>query len=500
MPGHEQDRTSGDSGTPAVEEAEIVKEGGPDIAPPRPGKAAAGTIRQASSEADGPFKKTAGFIRTGRTWMFTRPDSLPSMAFKGLVFGIIAAIASGIAVVIWQGWYQQTETVAPIDGDMIESRLAALEEQIPALASRATDSEASIVSLQSFAVDLEAVRSLFAEAGPGEAGSVLRQIDDLQARHNDLGERFGIIAGNQAQLQTASTRQQAEQENIAGQINALGLELDLIRQSLQGISDTGRTVSDQDQVAASDAINRQHIDRLGEQINAIAVTLDRTTREHGEILPRLTKLEQDIAFTIAAQMTLATDIITIQDHLAVLSEQVPDNQQTVGIVLFNLGVAVRTGSPYLTLLEDSGIADRDLPPALAEHAASGIPTMDELLVELDALSRLAVRQNQAAGATGFVGEIGQFFKSLVAIRPLTPMEGDTTRAILSRARFALERGAIDEALVIMDELQPEAAAVMADWIASASARTSVMRALRELNRSSAPPENRTDGETEPTPS
>jgi hypothetical protein len=60
---------------------------------------------------------------------------------------------------------------------------------------------------------------------------------------------------------------------------------------------------------------------------------------------------------------------------------------------------------------------------------------------------------------------------------LTPQEGTTPEAILSRADFAVTEGRLADALAEIATLPPDIQAVFADWTAKANARLAVDTAL-----------------------
>jgi hypothetical protein len=76
--------------------------------------------------------------------------------------------------------------------------------------------------------------------------------------------------------------------------------------------------------------------------------------------------------------------------------------------------------------------------------------------------------------------IATFLRNQTGARSLTPRDGMTTDAILSRAEAAVRRADLDAALTELDDLPPAPAAAMADWRAQLETRQAALAALADL--------------------
>jgi hypothetical protein len=144
------------------------------------------------------------------------------------------------------------------------------------------------------------------------------------------------------------------------------------------------------------------------------------------------------------------------------------------LALDRLRAAAATG-PFETELQALG--DADLIAALTPHAA-GVSTVADLQSAFPDLVRQALDVARAAeGDKGWGARFLDFLAAQTGARPLTPQEGTTPDAILSRADFAVTEGRLADALSELAALPPDVEAVFANWTAGATARIAVDTAL-----------------------
>lgn len=146
--------------------------------------------------------------------------------------------------------------------------------------------------------------------------------------------------------------------------------------------------------------------------------------------------------------------------------------------LGRIGAALEAGVPYATALADLG---GEVPPVLADHAATGLPA----LTALQAAFPDAARRGLEAAITADMGaswteRVTNFLRTQTGARSLTPREGNDPDAILSRAEAALAKGDVAAALAEVATLPDPAKAAMADWSAQADLRQQAVQALTAL--------------------
>lgn len=123
----------------------------------------------------------------------------------------------------------------------------------------------------------------------------------------------------------------------------------------------------------------------------------------------------------------------------------------------------------------------DVAPALATHAATGLPTLDALQDSFPASARLALEAALRANmGESWTSRVSTFLRSQTGARSLTPREGNDPDAILSRAEAALTQADLDTTLSEIATLPPEAVLAMEDWTTLADRRRQAEIALADL--------------------
>lgn len=140
--------------------------------------------------------------------------------------------------------------------------------------------------------------------------------------------------------------------------------------------------------------------------------------------------------------------------------------------------AVDSGAPYADALADLVAAGGgDIPEALAANAASGVPSISTLQTEFPGAARAALSADRAtSGDSG----LGSFLQRQLGARSVTPREGDSTDAVLSRAEAALREGRLGDGLAELDALPDPAKDAMSGWMAQAQTRHDALVAADEL--------------------
>ena len=128
-----------------------------------------------------------------------------------------------------------------------------------------------------------------------------------------------------------------------------------------------------------------------------------------------------------------------------------------------IAAALEIGSPFqdaLALLRPH----IEIPQTLELASEGGVATVPELQDSFTDAAHSAIRASiQADAEDSVVGRMGAFLNAQVANRSLTPQEGNSTDAILSRAEHALRQGDLKATASEISTLSPEAANGMAEW-------------------------------------
>ncbi|WP_425074286.1 COG4223 family protein [Sagittula sp. S175] len=145
--------------------------------------------------------------------------------------------------------------------------------------------------------------------------------------------------------------------------------------------------------------------------------------------------------------------------------------------LADVTARVQEGQPFaepLAIVAENGVTVTD---ALSATADEGVPTVAALAASFpdaarDALAASRKAQSPEGEASG--GGLGAFFQSQLGARSVTPQEGSSTDAILSRAEAAVRNGELATALTELEALPAEAKAAMDAWIARANQRSDAL--------------------------
>ena len=144
-----------------------------------------------------------------------------------------------------------------------------------------------------------------------------------------------------------------------------------------------------------------------------------------------------------------------------------------------LQAALDSGAPYTSAL--AALAPAVLPQVLADHASSGLPTLQSLRQAFPDAARAALEAALKAGTNeSWTDRATAFLRGQTGARSLTPREGTDPDAVLSRAEAALTAGDLTTALAEVAALPPEGQTAMADWLARAQLRQDAAQAVQSL--------------------
>ena len=156
---------------------------------------------------------------------------------------------------------------------------------------------------------------------------------------------------------------------------------------------------------------------------------------------------------------------------------------SLGLGIIAVRAAVEIGTPYSRIISDSGLSEDDLPTVVIEHAATGIVSASYLRDSFAGYARAALAAPHGQAVTegnGNGGGLVGFLRSLFQVRPLSPRDGESLGAILSRAEAAVREDNIEDTLRILGTLPEASRAAMSEWIQAAESRIAVLNALDSL--------------------
>ena len=146
--------------------------------------------------------------------------------------------------------------------------------------------------------------------------------------------------------------------------------------------------------------------------------------------------------------------------------------------------ALESGAPFAFAI--AGLQDFEtlLTPALVAAAPYGVPTADALARAFPEQSRtalIAARTTSKSQASGS-NRVGDFLRSQLGMRSITPRAGNDPDAVLSRAEAAIQAGQVSNALSALTALPDSARTSMAGWIEQAELRQAAQLAVAALSQ------------------
>lgn len=179
------------------------------------------------------------------------------------------------------------------------------------------------------------------------------------------------------------------------------------------------------------------------------------------------------------QAQLDAQVQATADKLAAIEAQAAQtaSEAIAQAALRQVAAALDSGAPYARAAADLS----DLPPILADHAATGLPSLIALRASFPEAARLALEASLEAdmGAT-WSARVTNFLRAQTGARALTPQEGSDPDAVLSRAEAALAKGDVAAALAELAGLPEAGKTAMAPWQDQAQLRLDAEAALKSL--------------------
>ncbi len=220
-------------------------------------------------------------------------------------------------------------------------------------------------------------------------------------------------------------------------------------------------------VAEGSDVDAGELSALREQVSAVQSEVDRLSTEAAEETAAARAAAEAAEEELAARAAEAEAIASSSAARAALAQ---------------LSAALESGaplSPGVEALESAGVA---VPPAL-DAARDGVPTLAALQQSYPEAARAALSEAMAADEApdAPLDRFGSFLRSQVALRSLSPREGDDADAILSRAEAALRAGDLTTAVAEIETLPEAAQAPLSEWQTQARNRLAAVEAVQTVS-------------------
>lgn len=199
--------------------------------------------------------------------------------------------------------------------------------------------------------------------------------------------------------------------------------------------------------------------------------------ETSALAERIATLEAALQSQTASQGTATEDLTRrLSEVEAKLNEPRDDVEVARAIASAALKAAIDRGGPFLTELDTLSKVTPDDPAiaSLRSFATTGVPSRAELLRNFpDVANAMLSAIHQPDPSQGIVERLTESALSLVKVRPVGNIEGETPEAVIARMENKLRNGDLQGAALEWDALPDAAKTVSADYKKSLDARINV---------------------------
>lgn len=243
------------------------------------------------------------------------------------------------------------------------------------------------------------------------------------------------------------------------EIAALRTDLGSLRQQLANVpASTGDTSALEQRIATLESAKGEapQVDALSEKIAALESTL---------------QSERSAQTSATADLTRR-----LTDAEAKINEPRDDIEVARAIASAGLKAAIDRGGPFLTELDTLSkvIPDDPAIASLQSFAATGVPSRSELMQKFpDVANAMLSAINQPDPNQGIVERLTESAFSLVKVRPVGNIEGETPDAMIARMENKLRNGDLQGAALEWNGLPEAARTASADYKKSLDARIEV---------------------------
>ena len=416
------------------------------------------------------------------------------------VEGVPAAV-SGLAVRLAAA--EATAQGVPGMAARVERAVASFD-RVPDLVVRLERLEKALPDTSRLAARLDALERdppLAAAAAPSSAQPSAAGANELLERLSNLQSRLDALE-DRRQVDSRFAASQVADERLA----AVEARVEGSARTEDVATITGRVDELESGIAGSAIAVSQAVD---ERLAAVEAGVEGSARAEdvATITARVDELESCIAGrargteveAIGARIDplesalagTAAVLANVEHRLAVL-EEAPAGVRKVAELVNAVGQlrrAVSAGQPYALELDGlraiaAPLGDSQLESAIAaleEHVDAGVPTLDNLRERFSSLAPRLVRADAFGPDPDWVDKTLDRLSSVVSVRRIGEIEGDSVEAKVARAESRLAAGNLEGAVASLGDLQGAALLVLEVWLADARARLAADVSIAEIN-------------------
>jgi uroporphyrinogen-III synthase len=352
------------------------------------------------------------------------------------------------------------------------------------------------------------------QADAAQLQTRLNRIDAAERAIGEQRERLAGLAGSAAALAARIEKLDTDLKGLAQRAPASAGELRGLREQMEALAKRVEALPKEAPGGEALAGLAAQLKQAGERMTALERRIGEVAQARpageGELKAALERQAAEAKAAverIAAEMRaqgqklaaeaeqMKKDIGALQARVGALDEAVrragsaSNETATLIVALGQLRRAVQDGAAYRVAFDAAKSLAKDrkeFEPALAMLAAradQGVPTAVQLRQRFDRLSIDVLRAAAAAKPDAdFWDRVWARLSTLVTVRRVGEVPGESVAALLSRAEAALARGDLAEAAKQMGALSGPARTAAERWIADARARLVTDAALAELER------------------
>lgn len=364
-------------------------------------------------------------------------------------------------------------------------RLAAVEasaQRLPEMVARAARAEGAAERVPDLSVRLEQLEDaasgtarLAARLGALEgAGSTARAADVDGARPSSAGAVELLERLSNLDVRLNALEDGGRNDALFAALQAIGERLAVLELGLGGSAS-----------AENVAVIAARVDDLEGGFAEAA-----RAAEVEAIGARIDPLERALAATARA-----AEVADIEQRVAALEKAPVSARRTAELVLAvgQLRGAVSAGRPYAPELDGlkaiaAPLGDSRLDSAivaLEARAHAGVSTLDDLRRRFSSLAAGLVRADALGPDPGWVDKTLDRLSSVVSVRRIGDIAGDSVEAKVARAEARLADGDLTSAVDNLTDLQGAVSLALEVWLGDARARLAADRALAEMNERTA---------------
>lgn len=304
-----------------------------------------------------------------------------------------------------------------------------------------------------------------------ETASLENEISTLRASVDELRSSVAAAPGTSDNSDITSRLDALEASSGStdggSALSELSSRLDQISEKVDGLTGSGGDTSG----------IREEIAGLSGRVDDMSGNVSDLQTKLGELSGRIDGIEKgqsDLSDSLTGRIEKAEKAI---------EEPGRELEMAKAIAVSGLKSAVDRGGSFAPELEAFASVAPDNPAIakLREFAASGVPTQGELVERFpDAANAMIEAMDPVSENAGIFDRLAASAKSMVKVRKVGDVEGDSTEAIAARLEYQLKNGNLDAAVGEWDALPEKAKAAAPEFGQGLKARAEVEKLLTEV--------------------